>query len=100
MYTDSESETMLTNVTLFSVKVELIDMLKFMSSVINCKLPNAYVLDLDECSIKIKQKERQLYLLKRYPNKNPTWDEYQLAILLKVAKESGFDYFLEPKYMN
>lgn len=100
MYTDSESETILSNVTLFSVKVELIDMLKFMSSVINPKLPNAYVLDLDECSIKIKQKERQLYILNRYPNKNPIWDEYQLAILLRVAKESGFEIFLEPKHMN
>ena len=71
------------------------------SEAINDKhLPDIIMLKVDEAKIKINRATKEFRIIKRHITKNQFQSDLLLVAMIKVASQSGFKVFLEPKYSN
>lgn len=98
--TDFEDDTMLTDLSNYTHDVEDIAVKKFSEVVTHECLPNKYVVTTESAKFLVIKDAYEFRLIERFETLNPKWSEYQIAIVLKVAKLCGMKILFEPKYMN
>jgi hypothetical protein len=102
------NDTIFNNLNLYSLEIDEQMITDFKEMVSKEDFPDEVIIDITEGVFKINKLKKEFRILKRYHYDQEIYLGYpnefqidmQVFIAYKVAKLSGFNVFLEPKYSN